>query len=174
VLAPSRARRIPGDAASGRARHYPRPIGRNRGLRSDRAPSRGRGPNQSLSAGHRAAAVGRAVLISDTARPGPSYPPASATSAACCHSRHLVTALQNPWFGFGWSGTDLAVLAAYAVVAGVPARWLFSRGLSDISGATGTLLHGAGDSPPHETGGVIGGQNSHRPRAAFSLNRQGD
>jgi ABC-2 type transport system permease protein len=38
---------------------------------------------------------------------------------------HLVTAVQNPWFGFGWSATDLAVLAAYAIAAGIPALWLF-------------------------------------------------
>ena len=38
---------------------------------------------------------------------------------------HLVTAVQNAWFGPGWAGTDLAVLAAYAIAAGIPALWLF-------------------------------------------------
>lgn len=38
---------------------------------------------------------------------------------------HLVTAVQDPWFGFGWAGTSLAVLAGYAVVAGIPALWFF-------------------------------------------------
>jgi hypothetical protein len=33
--------------------------------------------------------------------------------------------VQNPWFGFGWAGTDLTVLAAYAVVAGFLALRLF-------------------------------------------------
>lgn len=37
----------------------------------------------------------------------------------------LVTALQDPWFGFGWSAADLAALATYAVVAGAPALWFF-------------------------------------------------
>jgi hypothetical protein len=37
----------------------------------------------------------------------------------------LVTAVQNPWFGRDWSATDLAVLIAHAVAAGVPALWLF-------------------------------------------------
>ncbi len=38
---------------------------------------------------------------------------------------HLVTAVQDPWFGFGWSATDLAVLAAYTIAAGAPALWFF-------------------------------------------------
>ncbi len=33
--------------------------------------------------------------------------------------------MQDPWFGCGWSGTDLAIMAAYAVAAGVPALCLF-------------------------------------------------
>jgi hypothetical protein len=33
--------------------------------------------------------------------------------------------VQNPWFGFGWAGTDLAALGAYAVVAGILALRLF-------------------------------------------------
>jgi hypothetical protein len=33
---------------------------------------------------------------------------------------HLVTAVQNAWFGFGWAGTDLAVLAAYARSSQLP------------------------------------------------------
>lgn len=38
---------------------------------------------------------------------------------------HLVTAVRDAWFGFGWSWADLAVLAASAVAAGAPALWLF-------------------------------------------------
>jgi ABC-2 type transport system permease protein len=37
----------------------------------------------------------------------------------------LVTAVQDPWFGFGWSATDLAVLGLYALAAGGPALWFF-------------------------------------------------
>jgi len=40
---------------------------------------------------------------------------------------HLVTAVQDPWFGFGWNGTDLAALAAYALAASAPALWFFRR-----------------------------------------------
>lgn len=36
-----------------------------------------------------------------------------------------VTAVQDPWYGFGWAWGDLAYLAALAVVVGVPALWLF-------------------------------------------------
>ena len=34
---------------------------------------------------------------------------------------HLVSAMQNAWFGFGLVGTDLAASA------GIPALWLFRR-----------------------------------------------
>jgi hypothetical protein len=38
---------------------------------------------------------------------------------------HLVAAIQNPRFGRGWSTTDLAVLALYAIGAELTALWLF-------------------------------------------------
>jgi len=38
---------------------------------------------------------------------------------------HLVTAVQDPWFGFGWSATDLVVPGVYAVAAGGLALWFF-------------------------------------------------
>ena len=111
-------------------------------------------------------------LISGTAPPRAVLPNGLRDFGGLLPLAHLVTAVQNPWFGFGWSGTDLAVLAAYAVVAGVPALWLFRRGLSDTSGRAGMLLHSAGDSRPHETGGVIGGQNHERPGPAITLSRR--
>lgn len=37
----------------------------------------------------------------------------------------LVAAMQDPWFGHGWSFDQLAILLGYAVVAGVPALWFF-------------------------------------------------
>lgn len=37
----------------------------------------------------------------------------------------LVEAVQDPWFGFGWSTADLAVLAAYAIGAGAVALRFF-------------------------------------------------
>ncbi|MEZ4523635.1 MAG: ABC transporter permease [Thermomicrobiales bacterium] len=38
---------------------------------------------------------------------------------------HLVIAIQDPWYGFGWAGTDLAILTGFAVAAAVPALWFF-------------------------------------------------
>jgi len=66
-------------------------------------------------------------LISGTAPPPAVLPAGLRDVASFLPLSHLVTAVQNAWFGFGWAGTDLAVLAAYAVLAGVPALWLFRR-----------------------------------------------
>jgi ABC-2 type transport system permease protein len=66
-------------------------------------------------------------LISGTAPPRAVLPAGLRDVGSMLPLTHLVTAVQNPWFGFGWAGTDLAVLAAYAVVVGVPALWLFRR-----------------------------------------------
>lgn len=66
-------------------------------------------------------------LISGTAPPRAVLPAALRDIGGVLPLAHLVTAVQNPWFGFGWSASDLAVLAAYAVAAGVPALWLFGR-----------------------------------------------
>jgi ABC-2 type transport system permease protein len=64
-------------------------------------------------------------LISGTAPPRAVLPTGLGDVGSALPLAHLVTAVQNPWFGFGWSATDLAALAAYAVAAGVPALWLF-------------------------------------------------
>jgi ABC-2 type transport system permease protein len=64
-------------------------------------------------------------LISGTAPPRAVLPSGLRDAGGVLPLAHLVTAVQNPWFGFGWSGTDLAVLAAYAIAAGVPALWFF-------------------------------------------------
>lgn len=64
-------------------------------------------------------------LISGTAPPRAVLPTGLRDVGGVLPLAHLVTAVQDPWFGFGWSGADLAVLAAYAVVAGVPALMLF-------------------------------------------------
>lgn len=66
-------------------------------------------------------------LISGTAPPRAVLPAGLRDAGGALPLTHLVTAVQNAWFGFGWAGTDLAVLAAYAVLAGVPALWLFRR-----------------------------------------------
>jgi ABC-2 type transport system permease protein len=57
-------------------------------------------------------------LISGTAPPRAVLPAGLRDVGGWLPLTHLVTAVQNPWFGRGWAGTDLAVLSAYAVVAG--------------------------------------------------------
>lgn len=64
-------------------------------------------------------------LISGTAPPRAVLPGGLRDVGSALPLSHLVTALQDPWYGFGWSGIDLAVLATYAIAAGVPAMWLF-------------------------------------------------
>jgi ABC-2 type transport system permease protein len=64
-------------------------------------------------------------LISGTAPPRAVLPSGLRDLAGVLPLSRLVTAVQDPWFGFGWSGTDLAILAAYAVGAGAPALWFF-------------------------------------------------
>lgn len=66
-------------------------------------------------------------LISGTAPPRAVLPTRLSDVAGVLPLTPLVTAVQDPWFGLGWSATDLVVLAAYAVVAGAAAlhrfRW---------------------------------------------------
>jgi ABC-2 type transport system permease protein len=64
-------------------------------------------------------------LISGTAPPRAVLPSGLRDIGGALPLTHLVTAIQNSWFGFGWSGADIAILAAWAVAAGVPALWLF-------------------------------------------------
>jgi ABC-2 type transport system permease protein len=60
-------------------------------------------------------------LISGTAPPRAVLPGGLRDFGGVLQFAHLVTAVQAPWFGFGWSATDLAVLAICAVAAGGPA-----------------------------------------------------
>jgi ABC-2 type transport system permease protein len=64
-------------------------------------------------------------LISGTAPPRAVLPSGLRDVGGWLPLSHLVTAVQDPWFGFGWPTTDLAVLAAYAIAAGIPALWFF-------------------------------------------------
>lgn len=64
-------------------------------------------------------------LISGTAPPRAVLPSGLRDFGGLSPLAHLVTAVQDPWFGFGWSGTDLAVLGVYALAAGGPALWFF-------------------------------------------------
>jgi ABC-2 type transport system permease protein len=64
-------------------------------------------------------------LISGTAPPRAVLPAGLRAVGGVLPLAHLVTAVQDPWFGFGWSAGDLAALAVYAVAAGIPALYLF-------------------------------------------------
>jgi ABC-2 type transport system permease protein len=64
-------------------------------------------------------------LISGTAPPRAVLPAGLRDVGGLLPLSHLVTAIQNPWFGFGWAGTDLVVLAAYSAGAGILALWRF-------------------------------------------------
>jgi ABC-2 type transport system permease protein len=64
-------------------------------------------------------------LISGTAPPRAVLPSGLRDFSELLPLTHLVHAIQDPWYGFGWSGPGLAVLAVYALAAGVPALWFF-------------------------------------------------
>jgi len=64
-------------------------------------------------------------LISGTAPPRAVLPTGLRDIGGLLPLSHLVTAIQDPWFGRGWSATDLAVLVAYAIATGLPALWHF-------------------------------------------------
>lgn len=64
-------------------------------------------------------------LISGTGPPRAVLPSGLRDAGGMLPLARLVAAVQDPWFGFGWNATDLAVLVAYAVGAGAPALWLF-------------------------------------------------
>jgi len=64
-------------------------------------------------------------LICGTAPPRAVLPSGLRDFSDLLPLTHLVLAIQDPWYGFGWSGGGLAVLAAWAIAAGVPALWFF-------------------------------------------------
>lgn len=64
-------------------------------------------------------------LISGTAPPRAVLPSGLRDFGGALPLTHLVTAVQDPWFGFGWNATDLAVLGVYALAAGGPGLWFF-------------------------------------------------
>ena len=57
-------------------------------------------------------------LISGTAPPRAVLPAGLRDVGGVLPLAHLVTAVQDPWFGLGWNATDLVVLAAYTIAAG--------------------------------------------------------
>ena len=66
-------------------------------------------------------------LISGTAPPRAVLPSGLRTVGGALPMGQLVDAIQGPWFGHGWDGGALLVLAAVTVVIGAPAMWLFKR-----------------------------------------------
>ena len=64
-------------------------------------------------------------LISGTAPPRAVLPASMREFGGALPLSHLVIAIQDAWFGFGWAWADLAVLAAVTVVAGTPALSFF-------------------------------------------------
>ena len=62
-------------------------------------------------------------LISGTAPPRAVLPGGLRTVGSAFPLTHLVTAVQDPWFGAGWDATGLGVLAVWAIAAGGPALW---------------------------------------------------
>ena len=64
-------------------------------------------------------------LISGTAPPRAVLPGGLRSVGSAFPLTHLVTAVQDPWFGVGWNGTALAVLAVWTIAAGAPGLWLF-------------------------------------------------
>jgi ABC-2 type transport system permease protein len=64
-------------------------------------------------------------LISGTAPPRAVLPGALREIGLASPLGQLVVAIQDPWFGNGWSWDHLAILVGYAIVAGLPAVWFF-------------------------------------------------
>lgn len=64
-------------------------------------------------------------MISGSAPPHAVLPDAVRDVAAFEPLTHVVIAIQDPWFGFGWNLGKLAILAAVTVVAATLATWRF-------------------------------------------------
>jgi ABC-2 type transport system permease protein len=66
-------------------------------------------------------------LIAGTAPPRAVLPAGLRDFGEVIPLTHLVLAIQDPWYGFGWRMTDLAILAGVAIIAAIPAIWFFRR-----------------------------------------------
>jgi ABC-2 type transport system permease protein len=64
-------------------------------------------------------------LICGTAPPRAVLPSALREVGLSLPLGQLVVAIQDPWFGNGWSFDHLAILLGYALVTGLPALWYF-------------------------------------------------
>ena len=64
-------------------------------------------------------------LIAGTAPPRAVLPSGLRDFGEILPLTHIVIAIQDAWFGFGWATTDLAIIAAITVAAAIPAIWFF-------------------------------------------------
>jgi ABC-2 type transport system permease protein len=64
-------------------------------------------------------------LIAGTAPPRAVLPSGLRDFGETLPLTHVVIAIQDPWFGFGWATTDLVILVAITVAAAIPAIWFF-------------------------------------------------
>ena len=64
-------------------------------------------------------------LIAGTAPPRAVLPSGLRDFGELLPLTHIVIAIQDAWFGFGWATTNLAIIAAITIAAAVPAVWLF-------------------------------------------------
>jgi ABC-2 type transport system permease protein len=64
-------------------------------------------------------------LIAGTAPPRAVLPSGLRDIGEFIPLTHLVVAIQDPWYGFGWSMTDLTIIAGVAVATGTLAIWFF-------------------------------------------------
>jgi ABC-2 type transport system permease protein len=64
-------------------------------------------------------------LIAGTAPPRAVLPSGLRDFGEILPLTHIVIAVQDAWFGFGWATTDLAIIAAITIAAAIPAIWFF-------------------------------------------------
>jgi ABC-2 type transport system permease protein len=64
-------------------------------------------------------------LICGTAPPRAVLPGGLRDFGGLLPLTHLVTAIQDPWYGFGWNAAALGVLALYGAVTGAIGLWFF-------------------------------------------------
>jgi ABC-2 type transport system permease protein len=67
------------------------------------------------------------LMLSGTGPPREVMTPTMNTIADVMPLSHAVTAIQDPWLGYGWNLVQLGILAAVAVVCGVLATLAFRR-----------------------------------------------
>jgi ABC-2 type transport system permease protein len=64
-------------------------------------------------------------MLSGAAPPRAVLPDAVRSVGEAIPLTHVILTIQDPWFGFGWNGTHLAIVTAVTIAAAVPAIVLF-------------------------------------------------